>query len=192
MHPIIYRTVYGLNRKVYYNSLNNIHRLFSEYTGLAGTHLVGNKKKKNDSSLVKDYFITIHMHDYQLKKHTMKGLIGQTLTQVSTVNGFQDILTDAAKGGGEAPVQIVHSETSVEDVYGCGCTSELPHVVVGKDWFSKIPPPLWDEEEMLERLDTFDPGSRRPTSRIGSEIVLTKELDGLEFFVPDLVELDIP
>lgn len=53
------------------------------------------------------------------------------------------------------------------------------HVVVGSDWFGKLPPASEDEEDMLD-LAT---GVTR-TSRLSCQIVLSDELDGIEVHIP--------
>ena len=53
------------------------------------------------------------------------------------------------------------------------------HVIVGKDWFDKLPRATEDEEDMLDLAS----GARR-TSRLSCQITLTAELDGLTVNIP--------
>ena len=53
------------------------------------------------------------------------------------------------------------------------------HVIVGKDWFDKLPRATEDEEDMLDLAS----GARR-TSRLSCQITLTAELDGLTVSIP--------
>ncbi len=53
------------------------------------------------------------------------------------------------------------------------------HVVVEKDWFSKLPVASEDEEDMLDLAADV-----QPTSRLSCQIVLTPDLDGLEVSIP--------
>jgi ferredoxin len=53
------------------------------------------------------------------------------------------------------------------------------HVIVGKDWFPKLPPASEDEEDMLD----LAAGVTR-TSRLACQITLTEALDGLEVRIP--------
>ncbi len=53
------------------------------------------------------------------------------------------------------------------------------HVIVGKDWFDKLPPASEDEEDMLD----LAAGVTR-TSRLACQISLTAALDGLEVRIP--------
>lgn len=54
------------------------------------------------------------------------------------------------------------------------------HVVVGKEYYDKLSTPSEDEEDMLDLAFGLT-----STSRLGCQIIMTKELDGLELIVPD-------
>ena len=53
------------------------------------------------------------------------------------------------------------------------------HVVVDEKYFSKLEEPSEDEEDMLDLAFGLT-----PTSRLGCQIIMTKELDGLTLIVP--------
>ncbi|WP_028640412.1 2Fe-2S iron-sulfur cluster-binding protein [Novosphingobium acidiphilum] len=54
------------------------------------------------------------------------------------------------------------------------------HVVIGADWFDRLPAAVEDEEDMLD----LAAGVTR-TSRLSCQIVLTRDLDGLDVRIPD-------
>jgi len=54
------------------------------------------------------------------------------------------------------------------------------HVVVEKEFYNKLETPTEDEEDMLDLAFGLT-----PTSRLGCQIIMTKELDGLTLVVPD-------
>ncbi|MDA9231091.1 ferredoxin family 2Fe-2S iron-sulfur cluster binding protein [Rickettsiales bacterium] len=54
------------------------------------------------------------------------------------------------------------------------------HVVLDQDHFNKLDEPSEDEEDMLDLAFGLT-----PTSRLGCQIVMSKELDGLTLIVPD-------
>lgn len=54
------------------------------------------------------------------------------------------------------------------------------HVVIGADWFDRLPAAVEDEEDMLD----LAAGVTR-TSRLSCQIVLTQDLDGLDVRIPD-------
>ena len=53
------------------------------------------------------------------------------------------------------------------------------HVIVDETWFSKLGEPSEDEEDMLDLAFGL-----KPTSRLGCQIVMTEELDGLVVALP--------
>mmetsp|Transcript_5061 Transcript_5061/g.9874 ORF Transcript_5061/g.9874 Transcript_5061/m.9874 type:complete len:186 (-) Transcript_5061:131-688(-) len=53
------------------------------------------------------------------------------------------------------------------------------HVIVSSDHFDVLPEPTEDEEDMLD----LAPGLE-PTSRLGCQIILAKEMDGMEVTLP--------
>jgi 2Fe-2S ferredoxin len=53
------------------------------------------------------------------------------------------------------------------------------HVIVDPEWFGKLTPPTEDEEDMLDLA--FD---LQETSRLGCQIIMTEELDGLVVKLP--------
>ena len=53
------------------------------------------------------------------------------------------------------------------------------HVIVADAYFDKLPPPSDDEEDMLDLA-----WGVQPTSRLGCQIVITDDLDGIELTLP--------
>lgn len=53
------------------------------------------------------------------------------------------------------------------------------HVIIGKDWFDRLPRATEDEEDMLDLAS----GARR-TSRLSCQITLTADLDGMVVNIP--------
>lgn len=54
------------------------------------------------------------------------------------------------------------------------------HVIVDQEFYDKLSEPTEDEEDMLDLAFGLT-----PTSRLGCQIIMTKELDGLTLVVPD-------
>ncbi len=54
------------------------------------------------------------------------------------------------------------------------------HVIVDKEFYDKLSEASEDEEDMLDLAFGLT-----PTSRLGCQIIMTKELDGLTLVVPD-------
>lgn len=88
-------------------------------------------------------------------------------------------LTDVAKFG-DGP-----GASTLGEYIECACSGIMAcstcHVVIDPEWFqnSKIGPPCEDEQDMIDLA--FSP---RATSRLGCQIVLTKELNGVIIQLP--------
>jgi 2Fe-2S ferredoxin len=57
---------------------------------------------------------------------------------------------------------------------GGACSCATCHVYVEEPWFSQIPPPSDDEEDLL--YSTLD---KKPNSRLSCQILLNDDLDGM-------------
>ncbi len=80
-----------------------------------------------------------------------------------------DCLLDVAQAAGQ-PL-----EGTCEGQMACSTC----HVIIGKEWFDKLPRATEDEEDMLDLAS----GARR-TSRLSCQITLTAELDGMVVNIP--------
>jgi 2Fe-2S ferredoxin len=85
----------------------------------------------------------------------------------------------------EAPVGLSVMEVAHRfdvDIEGA-CEGSLAcatcHVIVEESWFDKLGEPSEDEEDMLDLAFGL-----KPTSRLGCQIVITDELDGLVVALP--------
>ncbi|HTJ90188.1 MAG TPA: ferredoxin family 2Fe-2S iron-sulfur cluster binding protein [Acidocella sp.] len=85
----------------------------------------------------------------------------------------------------EAPVGLSVLEVAHKhgvDIEGA-CEGSLAcstcHVIVDADWFAKLAKPTEDEEDMLDLAFGLE-----KTSRLGCQIVMSEELDGLVVRLP--------
>lgn len=85
----------------------------------------------------------------------------------------------------EAPIGLSVLEVAHKhgvDIEGA-CEGSLAcstcHVIVDPEWFAKLAKPSEDEEDMLDLAFGLE-----KTSRLGCQIVITKELDGLIVKLP--------
>lgn len=53
------------------------------------------------------------------------------------------------------------------------------HIVVDPDWYNKLPPAREEEEDILDLVFGLT-----PTSRLGCQLMMTEELDGLVIKIP--------
>jgi len=86
-------------------------------------------------------------------------------------------LTDAAKfGTGDgSDVLAEYIECACSGIMACSTC----HVVVHPDWFDRVGPPSENEQDMIDLA--FEP---QPTSRLGCQIELKKDFDGLVIMLP--------
>ncbi|PJK29463.1 ferredoxin family 2Fe-2S iron-sulfur cluster binding protein [Minwuia thermotolerans] len=81
---------------------------------------------------------------------------------------------------GDSVLDVAHAnDIDIEGACeGCMACSTC-HVIVPDPWFDRLPEPKEEEEDMLDLA--FD---LQETSRLGCQILLTEELDGIEFHLP--------
>ena len=72
------------------------------------------------------------------------------------------------------------NDLGIEGTCGGSISCCTCHVVIEKDWFSKVGPANPDEEDMLDLAVDL-----KPTSRLGCQIEVTPELDGLIVNIPN-------
>jgi len=92
---------------------------------------------------------------------------------------------DGARKEVEAPLGLSVLEIAQRndiDIEGA-CEGSLAcstcHVIVGPEWFGHLEEPSEDEEDMLDLAFGLS-----PTSRLGCQIIITPELDGLTVTLP--------
>ena len=68
---------------------------------------------------------------------------------------------------------------------GGACSCATCHVYVDEPWFSQLPPPSDDEEDLL--YSTLD---KKPNSRLSCQILLNDELDGMKVTLAESARKD--
>lgn len=92
-------------------------------------------------------------------------------------------------GGVETPVETTTGTTVLQaawdnniDIEGA-CEGVMAcstcHVIVAEDYYAKLDDPSDEEEDLLDLA-----WGVRPTSRLGCQIVVTDDLDGMELLLP--------
>lgn len=83
-------------------------------------------------------------------------------------------------GPGRTILDIAHaSNVDIEGACEGAMACSTCHVVVDPDWYGRLPPPSEDEEDMLDLAF----GLTR-TSRLGCQVTITEDLDGLRVRLP--------
>lgn len=94
-----------------------------------------------------------------------------------TANGDRRELDVAA---GKTILQIAwDNDIGIEGACEGSLACSTCHVVVDQAHFDMLPEPEMDEEDMLDLA-----WGLRPTSRLGCQIVVTDDLDGIELTLP--------
>ena len=95
------------------------------------------------------------------------------------------IKTDGTRVEVDAPIglsvlEIAHrNNIDLEGACEGSLACSTCHVVVEKEWFDKLAPASEDEEDMLDLAFGLT-----HTSRLGCQIIVTEELDGLTVSLP--------
>lgn len=106
---------------------------------------------------VSEQIVTITAIDRDGERHVIKGLVGQSVLRTLIRNKLE-----------------TKERTPTEEV---DCSNGNDEVTIASEWLTKIPPPTQAE---LDVLRTVSPtGAVSTHSRLGSQVKLTKELDGM-------------
>lgn len=101
------------------------------------------------------------------------------MPKVQFITSKGDRVTAAAADGDCLLEVAQYSDMPLEGTCEGQMACSTCHVIIGKDWFEKLPPASEDEEDMLD----LAAGVTR-TSRLACQITLTDALDGLEVRIP--------
>jgi 2Fe-2S ferredoxin len=81
---------------------------------------------------------------------------------------------------GSSLLKIAHdNDIGIEGACEGSLACSTCHVIVDPQWYGVLPAPDEDEEDMLDLAFGLT-----PTSRLGCQIVMTEELDGLTVSLP--------
>ena len=127
---------------------------------------------------VSDVTVHITFVDHEGSRAVVPGRVGMTVSEVAELHGI-DIGPTAVAG----VVERVNSDVWTEDLFGEGASLGYDHVKVPPAWAAKLPPRgAWELELLRNYWDDDDITS---VSRLGSQLPLTKELDGIQIYIPD-------
>ncbi len=81
---------------------------------------------------------------------------------------------------GDSVLDVAHAnDIDIEGACEGSMACSTCHVIVADPWFDMLPDPKEEEEDMLDLA--FD---LQETSRLGCQVLLTEELDGIELHLP--------
>ncbi|KAL6967918.1 hypothetical protein U1Q18_033724 [Sarracenia purpurea var. burkii] len=122
------------------------------------------------SKKVADRIVKLFAIDPDGKKREIVGLSGQTLLKALANNGLID-----------------PASHRLEDIDACSAECE---VNIAQEWLEKLPPASYDEKYVLRRNSRARVLNKH--SRLGCQVVLTQELQGMVVAVPEPKPWDIP
>ncbi|KFK38205.1 hypothetical protein AALP_AA3G082600 [Arabis alpina] len=122
------------------------------------------------SKKVSDRIVKLSAIDPDGFKQEIIGLSGQTLLRALTHTGLID-----------------PKSHRLDDIEACSAECE---VQIAEEWLEKLPPRTYDEEYVLKRNSRSRVMNKH--SRLGCQVVLTQELQGMVVAVPEAKPWDIP
>ncbi|XP_065876359.1 uncharacterized protein [Euphorbia lathyris] len=122
------------------------------------------------SAKVSDRIVKLFAIDLDGKKREILGLSGHTLLKALTNCGLID-----------------PASHRLEDIDACSAECE---VSIAQEWLARLPPRSYDEEYVLKRNSRARVLNKH--SRLGCQVVLTQELQGMVVAVPEPKPWDIP
>ena len=87
-------------------------------------------------------------------------------------------------------VEEVQSDTWTEPLYGEGPTTGYDHILLVGNGVETARAKTWAEDRVL--ADYWDEDEIFPESRLASQVLVTKEMQGMTVYVPDRLCDDIP
>jgi len=152
---------------------------FSATTSITST------SNQTSAPSVCDIMIKLTFVDPSGARRQVPGLIGKSLYEISEMHGID--LGPCSLGG---QVQAVRSDTWIEPLYGEGPTTGYDHVLLVGNGVETASPITNVERKLLDQY--WDEDEIFPESRLASQIILTKAMDGMTVYVPDRLVDDIP
>lgn len=122
------------------------------------------------SAKVSDRIVKLFAIDPEGEKREIVGLAGQTLLKALANSGLID-----------------PASHRLEEIDACSGECE---VNIAQEWLEKLPPATYDEEYVLRRSSRNRVLNKH--SRLGCQVVLGKELEGMVVAVPEPKPWDIP
>ena len=131
---------------------------------------------------------TVHLQfvDAEGNRANLAGLVGQSLFEVAVQHKVD--IVGPCRGGGE-PTEVRRSADWVETTFGEGPTCYLCHVQIPKQ-FHHVIPNTTSADAMAGLKQTWDE-EFNDTSRLSCQITLTKEMEGMVVYVPDVPPIDV-
>jgi ferredoxin len=129
---------------------------------------------------------TIHIQfvDAEGNRARLPGRVGQSLLEVAEQHS---IALEGPCHGGGAPTELRRSEEWVEDTWGEGLSCFLCHVQIPSTFNHVLPE---QTQEMKDGLEDVWEDEANVSSRLACTITLTKDMNDMVVYVPDVPPID--
>ena len=134
---------------------------------------------------VADVTVKLNFVDYEGKRQTVPGRVGQTIHEVAQMHGIE--VGPCSVGGVKARV---NSDTWTETLFGEGACSGYDHVMLLGKGAHTANVKCSSETEMLE--DYWEPEDISENSRLASMVLVNSDMDGITVYVPDALPWEAP
>lgn len=134
---------------------------------------------------VNDVIVKLTFIDPSGARRSVPGYVGKNIHETCIMHGI-DIGPSSCGGA----VETVQSDTWTEPLYGEGTGTGFDHVLLTGNGVETAKPMDWVEKHLLETY--WDDEEIFPESRLASQVVLTKAMDGMIVYVPDRLVDDCP
>jgi ferredoxin len=134
---------------------------------------------------VEKLFISTHSIHPPQPTNRFSLSLGKTLYETCETHGIE--LGPASCG--HTP-QAVRSDTWTEPLYGEGPGTGFDHVLLVGNGSDQVDPITHQEERAMS--DYWDDDEIFPESRLATQVIIKKEMDGMVVYVPDRLCDDIP
>ncbi|GMM29421.1 adrenodoxin [Martiniozyma asiatica (nom. inval.)] len=112
--------------------------------------------------------------------HLKKPNVGEELHVTFITKDGDQYTYEVAEGDNLLDIAQAHN-LDVEGACGGSCACSTCHIIIDPDFYEKIPEPDDDENDMLDLAFGLT-----ETSRLGCQVHMTKDLDGLRVALPAL------
>ncbi|KAJ6401579.1 hypothetical protein OIU84_016888 [Salix udensis] len=151
-------------------AISTLNRLSSQFNRLPSLSPFTKSLLTRSSAKVADRIVKLSAIDPDGQKREIVGLSGQTLLKALTNNGLID-----------------PASHRLEEIEACSAECE---VNIAEEWLEKLPLRSYDEEYVLKRNSRTRVLNKH--SRLGCQVVLTQDLQGMVVAVPEPKPWDIP
>lgn len=121
---------------------------------------------------------TFSTTSYRLHGHIKKPKPGEELKITFITKDGEQLTFEVAEGDNLLDIAQAHN-LDMEGACGGSCACSTCHVIVDPEYYDLIPEPEDDENDMLDLAFGLT-----ETSRLGCQVKMTKELDGIRVALP--------